>query len=200
MAITPGSQWHDLVKNKLTHGSIRNPFSSTEMTHSQYADYARSLPSTGIYTRQDAERDLDRDVQERDEALRTPHENLIQHALRRHTGSSSSGRGFFGHYYDLAAGQALSTEIQKNSRPNPVSLYTGSNHHPADNLQGYHSFSESHDVAKRFADAPRGRGATRVYTAGPGSVRGIRVEDYGVPNYGDEQEWLVNSSSTRGLK
>jgi len=195
-----GAQWHDLATKKLTQGNMRHPFSGAEMTHSEYADYARSLPSTGIYTRQRAENDLRVDEMERDLSVARPHEELVRHALKRHRISSSNGRALFGSYIDLAAGQALNTEVKRNSRPNPVSLYTGSSHHPAENLQGYHSFSESHDVAKRFADTPRGRGAARVYTAGPGSVRGIRMEDYGVPSLGNEQEWLVNSSSTKGLR
>jgi hypothetical protein len=191
-----GQQWHDRSNRQLSQGIMRHPWKDLQMTHAEYADFARTLPSTGLYTREEAESELQADMAKRDAALSTPHEELVKHALRRHLGSASQGSGVFGSYHDLAAGRALRTEVSTNSRPNPVRLYTGSGHHPADNMQGYHSFSEDRGTAETFADINRGK----IYTASPGSVRGIRVEDYGIHSYGDEQEWLVHSPSARGLK
>ena len=195
--VDKGQQWVDLATKRLTEGIIRHPLSGKDMTHAEFSEWAGTLPEHGIYTRADAHADLARNVEARDHALRTSHEDLVRSALIRHRGATGSGDGILNNnYYDLAAGRALQNEVRQGARPNPVTLHTGAPYHPSQTRQGYHSFSENWDTAYKF----QGLRGGDIYTAKPGSVRGIKLEDYGVRSYGDEQEWLVLPSSTRGLR
>ena len=98
----------------------------------------------------------------------------------------------------------LTTEMSANARPNDRTLYRGAERHPimdAENNQPI-SFSENRGAANAFAKSSRGE----VFKAARGTVRGLRMADYGVtpmtvgPRSISEAEWLVDPLSFRSSR
>lgn len=93
----------------------------------------------------------------------------------------------------------LTTEMSTNSKPNDRTLYRGAERSPfvdAGNNQPI-SFSERKAAANEFARRNRGE----VFQVAQGTVRGLRMEDYGVKPMTvgsrnvSEAEWLVDPLS-----
>lgn len=95
----------------------------------------------------------------------------------------------------------LTAEMSANARTNDRILYRGAERPPikdAENNQPI-SFSENRGAANAFAKSSRGE----VFKAARGTVRGLRMADYGVtpmtvgPRNISEAEWLVDPLSFR---
>jgi hypothetical protein len=95
----------------------------------------------------------------------------------------------------------LTAEMSANARPNDRILYRGSERHPIEDASNNQpiSFSENRGAANAFAKYSRGE----VFKVAKGTVRGLRMEDYGVtpmtvgPRRISEAEWLVDPVSFR---
>lgn len=98
--------------------------------------------------------------------------------------------------------RGFTEEMDRNAKVNPRMLYRGARKAPSEDVKDYRplSFSESRAAANVFAKESRGE----VFKAQAGSVRGLRMKDYGVepmtvgPRRVSEAEWLVDPKSFEG--
>lgn len=95
----------------------------------------------------------------------------------------------------------FTNEMEKSARPNDRTLYRGAQRPPTQDAFNDTpiSFSENRAAANAFARANRGE----VFKMQAGSVKGLRMEDYGVtpmtvgPRKVSEAEWLIDPQSIR---
>ena len=177
-----------------------------------------------IGTADDWKRSVDEAMENRDAALNTPHDKLVQSAVRRyqwgeHQIGEGGGTGAEGNqevHHVAASLLALEHTLRNESRPNDLPLFRGMSalRTPNQDLtdpdrigkgaygpRGFVSFSENKDAAKLFVRRSRnivGQSST-VYQLDPGEGSGIRLSEYGgMPRevmFNPEKEWLITGIS-----
>jgi len=151
---------------------------------------------------------VDRARKARDQAVATPHKNLVAQALGEWR-KGPSRTMFMGEPHMLAARAiALDHEIETNRKANPQPLYRGAGTPPEEELgegvgkKTLLSFTENKPVAQTFAKVNEGK----LFSFSAGQVEGLRMEDYGVTPMNvqtkagnlSEAEWLISHINNRG--